>query len=123
MGWQVLSVTPYESSAFLLQFTSKFGKNIQQFDWALDKYDFSEFISQEMIDDYRNEYTPNKFRTEIEGEFISDSSFIFGEFKECIIEPEDKIPVYAGIDFGAGTGADSTVVTFFNKYRQVILIL
>ena len=114
--------TPMFTEGFFYNQFMKQSALIKQFDWSLDKYDFSEFISQEMIDDYKLEYTPNKFRTEILGEFISDSSFIFGEFKECIIEPEDKIPVYAGIDFAAGGGNDSTVVTFFNKYRQVINI-
>ena len=114
--------TPMFTEGFFYNQFMKQSALIKQFDWSLEKYDFSSFITKEMINDYRNEYTPNKFRTEIEGEFISDSSFIFGEFKECIIEPEDKVPVYAGIDFAAGGGNDSTVVTFFNKYRQVINI-
>lgn len=119
----VLAVsTPMFTEGWFYANYMKQSTKIQQFDWALDKYDFSEFITQEMIDDYKNEYTPNKFRTEILGQFISDSSFLFGEFKESIVKPDDEIPVYAGIDFGAGTGADSTVVTFFNKYRQVINI-
>jgi PBSX family phage terminase large subunit len=95
---------------------------IQQFDWSSSKYDFSKYISEDMIAEYKVEYTPAKFRTEILGEFISDSSFVFGNFKECIFIPTDYVPVYAGIDFGSGTGSDSTVVTFFNKYRQVIHI-
>ena len=114
--------TPCFTEGFFYNQWMKQSKNVYHFDWSSSKYDFSKYITAEMINDYRNEYTPNKFRTEIEGEFISDSSFIFGEFKECIIEPEDNIPVYAGIDFAAGGGNDSTVVTFFNKYRQVINI-
>ena len=114
--------TPMFTEGFFYNQFMKQSALIKQFDWSLEKYDFSSFITKEMIDDYKLEYTPNKFRTEILGEFISDSSFIFGEFKECIIEPEDKVPVYAGIDFAAGGGNDSTVVTFFNKYRQVINI-
>lgn len=114
--------TPMLAEGFFYNQYMKQSDKVTQFDWALDKYDFSEFITQEMINDYRNEYTPNKFRTEIVGEFISDSSFLFGDFKSCIIEPEDKIPIYMGIDFSAGTGNDSTVLTYMNKYRQIVKV-
>lgn len=118
----LLISTPMFSEGFFYNQYMKQSDRILQFDWALDKFDFSEFISAEMLADYKIEYTPQKYRTEIEGEFISDSSFVFGNFKECIFIPTDYTPVYAGIDFGTGTGSDSTVVTFFNKYRQVIHI-
>lgn len=112
--------TPMFTEGFFFKQWVKVSKKIFQFDWSYDKYDFSKYLSKEMYDEYLEEYTPNKFKTEILGEFISDSSFLFGEFKECIVEPEDKVPVYIGIDFGAGTGSDSTVITYFNQYRQVI---
>lgn len=114
--------TPMFSEGWYFNQYMKSSSKIKQFDWALDKYDFSEFIDEEMIEDYRNEYTPNGFKTEVLGEFITDSSFIFGDYKQCICEPIDKIPVYAGIDFAPGTGNDSTVIMYFNKYRQLIEI-
>ena len=114
--------TPMFTEGFFYNQFMKQSALIKQFDWSLEKYDFSSFITKEMIADYKLEYTPNKFRTEILGEFISDSSFLFGDFKECITKPEDKVPIYAGIDFAPGGGNDSTVVTFLNKYRQVIEI-
>lgn len=116
-----VSTPMFTEGWFYKQYMKNSNRTIQ-FDWAWDKYNFENYLSKELYDEYKTEYTPNKFRTEILGEFISDSSFLFGEFKESIIKPDDEIPVYAGIDFGAGTGADSTVVTFFNKYRQVINI-
>lgn len=112
--------TPAFASGFFYNQWIKEGNNIYHFDWSSSNYDFSKYITKEMIDDYRNEYTPNKFKTEIEGEFITDSSFIFGEYKQCICEPIDKVPIYAGIDFAPGTGSDSTVIMYFNKYRQVV---
>ena len=75
-----------------------------------------------MIEDYRQSYTPQRFKTEILGEFIKDESFVFGNFKDCITEPDDMVPVYAGIDFATGNGNDSTVVTFLNKDRQIVKI-
>ena len=118
----LVTSTPCFAEGWFYNQYIKESSNILQFDWSSDKYDFSKYISEEMIEEYRQEYTPQKFKTEILGEFISDSGFVFQNFKDCIIEPEDKIPVYAGIDFGAGGGNDSTVVIFFNKYRQVINI-
>lgn len=116
-----VSTPMFTEGWFYTQYMKNSSRTIQ-FDWAWDKYNFENYLSKELYDEYKTEYTPNKFRTEILGEFISDSSFLFGEFKECVVKPDDEIPVYAGIDFGVGTGADSTVVTFFNKYRQVINI-
>lgn len=119
----VLAVsTPMFTEGWFYNQWMKTSRRITQFDWAWEKYNFENYLSKELFDEYKTEYTPNKFRTEILGEFISDSSFLFGECKQCIIKPVDEIPVYAGVDFGAGTGNDSTVVTFFNKYRQVISI-
>lgn len=114
--------TPCFTEGFFYNQYVKQSPTIQQFDWALDKYDFSEFLSPEMLADYQLEYTPQKFRTEIEGEFISDSGFVFQNFRDCIFIPTDYTPMYAGVDFGTGSGSDSTVITFFNKYKQVIEI-
>lgn len=114
--------TPMFSEGWFFKQYVKESPTVIQYDWALDKYDFSEFISEEMIEEYRQEYTPQKFKTEILGEFISDSSFVFGEFKQCLIKPEDEVPVYLGIDFSAGAGSDSTVLTYMNQYRQVVKI-
>ena len=117
----LISSPAFASGYFYEQYHSD-NAVVSRYDWALDKYDMSEYISPEMIEDYRQSYTPQRFKTEILGEFIKDESFVFGNFKECIMEPDDLVPVYAGIDFATGNGNDSTVVTFLNKSKQVIKI-
>lgn len=118
----ILVSTPCFTEGFFYMQWMSTEKNTYHFDWSDTKYDFSNYITQELLDEYQREYTPNKFKTEILGEFISDSSYLFGNYKECIVDPVDKVPVYAGIDFSAGAGADSTVITYFNKYKEVVEI-
>lgn len=98
-------------------------ENVISIDWCNEKYDYSEFITPEQIEYYRSIYAPLKFKCEIIGEFISDKSFVFGDFTKCIKLPgeiKDEIPVYAGIDWGTGIGNDSTVVTIMNSYGDVL---
>ena len=69
---------------------------------------------------YKNKYTRQKFLTEIMGEFIEAMSEVFGNFKACVVTPEDMKPVYGGLDFGAATGSDETCLTLMNKDRQIV---
>ena len=100
--------------------------NVYSFDWTdNEKYDFSEFITEDQIEYYRKVYAPMKFQTEIMGQFISDKSFVFGNFLSCVVNNEDiddKIPVFAGIDWATGSGNDSTVVTVMNVNGDVLNI-
>lgn len=94
------------------------------FDWSdTEKYDFTEFITDEQIEEFRKMYAPMKFSTEILGQFVSDKSFVFGNILSCVkdIEDiEDKIPMYVGIDFATGIGNDSTVMTTMNSNGDVL---
>lgn len=117
----LLSTPAFASGYFYEQYHSE-NEIVSRYDWALDRYDMSEYISPEMIEDYRQSYTPQRFKTEILGEFITDESFVFGNFRECIETPDNMVPIYAGIDFASGNGNDSTVVTFLNKQNQVVKI-
>ena len=100
--------------------------NVISLDWCDDEmYDFSEFITTEQIEYYRKIYAPLRFQCEIMGQFISDKSFVFGNFTECVKDYddiEDKIPIYAGIDWATGVGNDSTVVTTMNSNGDVLHI-
>lgn len=116
-----ISTPMFEDSWFFRQYMSC-NSNIKTFDWSLDKYDMSKYLSKELLEEYRAEYTPMKFKTEILGDFITEMSFIFGNFRECVVEPIINVPVYAGIDWGSGSNGDSTVVTFFNELKEVVSI-
>lgn len=91
-----------------------------QYDWRLDRYDMSDYISKEQLEEYKKDYTPMKYLTEILGDFCTEHSFVFGDYTKCIRQPLDMVPVYAGLDFGNGTGNDSTVLVMMNKNKEVV---
>lgn len=81
------------------------------YNWSL--YDTSKYLSAEKLEQYRNNLSPLKFKSEYLGEFISEGSYIFGDLSYCVKESSDSA-VYAGIDWGAGNGGDFTVLTLMN---------
>ena len=85
-------------------------------------YDLSYFISEEQREEYRKILSPQAFRTEIDGEFMDSTSGVFGDYQSIYAEPEDKDPVYCGIDFSVSVGGDDTVLTGFNKSKQQCLL-
>ena len=85
-------------------------------------YDLSYFISEEQREEYRKILSPQAFRTEIDGEFMDCTSGVFGDYQSIYAEPEDKDPVWCGIDFSVSVGGDDTVLTGFNKSKQQCLL-
>lgn len=85
-------------------------------------YDLSYFISEEQREEYRKILSPQAFRTEIDGEFMDSTSGVFGDYQSIYAEPEDKEPVWCGIDFSVSVGGDDTVLTGFNKSKQQCLL-
>lgn len=85
-------------------------------------YDLSYFISEEQREEYRKILSPQAFRTEIDGEFLESNSGVFGDYQSVMTDPEDKDPVWVGIDFSVSVGGDDTVLTGFNKNKQQCLL-
>ena len=85
-------------------------------------YDLSYFISEDQREEYRKILSPQAFRTEIDGEFMDSTSGVFGDYQSIYAEPEDKEPVWCGIDFSVSVGGDDTVLTGFNKEKQQCLL-
>ena len=85
-------------------------------------YDLSYFISEEQREEYRKILSPQAFRTEIDGEFLESNSGVFGDYQSIMTDPEDKDPVWCGIDFSVSVGGDDTVLTGFNKNKQQCLL-
>ena len=85
-------------------------------------YDLSYFISEDQREEYRKILSPQAFRTEIDGEFMDSTSGVFGDYQSIYVKPEDKDPVYCGIDFSVSVGGDDTVLSGFNKSKQQCLL-
>lgn len=85
-------------------------------------YDLSYFITEEQREEYRKILSPQAFRTEIDGEFMDSTSGVFGDYQSIYAEPDDRDPVWCGIDFSVSVGGDDTVLTGFNKSKQQCLL-
>lgn len=96
--------------------------SVQTFEWYLDKYDMSDFITDEQFKFYKRTYSNQQFQAEILGKFVKDKSFVFGDFTKCIKVPTNKEVEYMGIDWATGNGGDSTVVTMMNSECEVVKI-
>lgn len=89
------------------------------FDWS--EYDTSKFLSPEKLEYYRKTVSPNKFKSEYLGEFITDGSYVFGNIRPCVREC-NGIPKYGGIDWGTGNDGDYTVITLMDEKGNVIKV-
>ena len=109
----IISTPLFMSGEYYNLYTSN-SPLIETFDWS--KYDTSKYLSNEKLEYYKQTINPLKFRSEYLGEFISEGSYIFGDFLKCIKDGEE--PYYGGIDWGAG-GGDYTVLTLMDKKGNV----
>ena len=89
-----------------------------------NKYDTSELLSKERLEEYRKLLPKGQFLTEYMGEFLDSQSIVFGDFKNCIGSGEIKPykDIYIGIDWSAGVGSDYTVMTGVNERNEQVFI-
>lgn len=101
-------------------------ENIKTFDWSKHP-EISRFLTEEKKALFKQTMSPQKYRTEIEGEFLTDDGLLFRNLENCINDnPEDTDVVYMGIDFGTGTSnnddSDYTVLSVFNDRGEMLKI-
>lgn len=101
-------------------------ENIRTFDWSTEP-EIDRFLTAERKALYKQTMSRQKYRTEIEGEFLTDDGLLFQNIDNCIIDtPEDTDVVYMGIDFATGTpnddDSDYTVLSVFNNRGQMLKI-
>lgn len=119
-----ISTPLFESGFFYEKYIEGLTENdfVQSFDWGENsKYDFSALISPAKLEYYRKTLAPLKFRSEYLGEFLTDKSFVFGDFS-LRYGVSNKPPVYAGLDFATGNNEkdDYTCLTFMDEDRKVV---
>lgn len=96
--------------------------SVKSFDW--NGYPDSErFITEEQKALYKSTMSPQKYRTEIDGEFLEEGGLLFNGFDKCILADDAEIDeLFIGIDFASGKGGDYTVLSALNKFgNQVVL--
>lgn len=89
-------------------------------DWC--SYDLSGVLTPEIKAKFKKIFTPQRYRTEVLGEFMANLSAVFGDFSKAIEDAPDMSmgADTFGIDWGAGVGGDYTAVSIFNKRKQMI---
>lgn len=92
-------------------------EKVKSYDW--NNYNTSKYLTDENLEFYRKTLTQTKFQTDYLGLFITEGSFVFGNFEKCINLHQAGKPIYAGIDWGTGTGDDSTVITLLDEQGNV----
>ena len=85
----------------------------KSYDWT--KYDTSALLSEEQLEQYRQQLPKNQFKSEYLGEFLDTEGMVFSGFRECMGVAEKGSKLYVGIDFGAGGGNDYTVLSAINE--------
>lgn len=85
---------------------------VKSYDWST--YDTSIFLSKEKLEYYRKTISPLKFKSEYLGEFITEGSYVFGEFGKSVGSFSTGIPIYGGIDWANGGENDYSVLTLLD---------
>lgn len=123
---QLLTVsTPrFKTGTFYDLFMDGLDKEIQDVH-SLDicNYDTSDMISESRLAYYRKTLPRIKYKMFYDGEFVDGDGEVFQEFGKCIGTPTQKDyndEVTIGIDWGAATGNDSTVMTAITNNNVVL---
>lgn len=116
--------TPFRKDGFFYRYyllgVSK-EKNTVSIDWST--YDTSALLNEEQKKVYRTVLTKNQYLTEIEGEFIDGDGMVFTNILDNVgTYRTDYNRLYAGIDFGTGKEGDSTSISIFNEYGEMVYI-
>ena len=88
-------------------------------------YDTSVLLSHEKLEMYRNSVSPQIFRSDYLGEFLTESSEIFGDLKKLCkgVVHQSRVKVMgvdwstAGID--SGKDPDETAISVMNEFREL----
>lgn len=86
---------------------------VKSYDWST--YDTSKYLSEEKLEYYRERLSPLRFKSEYEGEFIAEGSYVMGDVKSVIGERSKKQPLYGGLDWGNGGGNDFSVLVLLDE--------
>lgn len=121
----VIVSTPYHKAGFFYTLYTKGlenGSKVLSYDWASSRYDTSDLLPPEKLEEYRKSMPIQKYRTEYLGEFLDAEGGVFGDFSGIVSNDYDKTVTncYFGIDWGSGQGQDETAISIFNSDRQMI---
>lgn len=114
-----ISTPRFTSDRFYYEFTTP-APNKKILDW--NDWDTSVFLSKDRLEEYRKKLTPNKFKSEYLGQFITEDGLLFRNLNKCTKDIQSKEVKYIGIDWATGNNGDYTAIVGFNDDREVTLL-
>ena len=84
------------------------GSTTKSYNWSL--YDTSKYLPLEKLEYYRSTLSPLRFRSEYEGEFIKEGSYVMGDINSVIGQYSTSPSIFGGIDWGNGGENDWSVL-------------
>ena len=119
----IIASTPFTEDGYYYEMymigMSGENPNVKSFDWA-NKPEISRFLTEDRKKFYKQTMSPQKYRTEVEGEFLANDGLLFVGLGNCIGVAKDSKIVYLGIDFASGNNGDYTVLTAINGNGQMV---
>ena len=115
----IISTPLFTSGYFYEEYISE-GLNKLVLDW--NDYDTSCFLSATKLEEYRRRLSPNKFKSEYLGQFITENGLLFTNLQNCIGEAKNTKEIYIGIDFATGSGSDYTSIAGINQDGEQVFI-
>lgn len=112
--------TPLFTSGYFYEEYISTGNNKLVLNW--NNYDTSEFLSATRLEEYRQKLSPNKFKSEYLGQFITENGLLFNNLQNCIGTPSNEDKIYIGIDFATGSGSDYTAICGINQDGEQVFI-
>lgn len=115
----MISTPLFSSGRFYEEYISE-GLNKLVLDW--NDYDTSCFLSATKLEEYRRRLSPNKFKSEYLGQFITENGLLFNNLQNCIGEAKNTKEIFIGIDFATGSGSDYTSIVGINQDGEQVFI-
>ena len=93
---------------------------VKSYDWST--YDTSKYLSEEKLEYYRERLSPLRFKSEYEGEFIAEGSYVMGDIMGVVGGYSSSQPQFGGLDWGNGGENDFSVLVLLDENAKVTAI-
>ena len=121
----IVSTPLFKSGVFYDFYNNGINETTGFYSYDICDYDTSVLLSPEKLEIYRQSVSPQIFRSDYLGEFLTESSEIFGDLKKLCkgVIHQSKVKVMgvdwstAGID--SGKNPDETALAIMNEYREL----
>lgn len=118
----IISTPLFMSGAYYEKYMEGLGGTgiVKSYDWSA--YDTSKYLPDEKLEYYRERLSPLRFRSEYEGEFIAEGSYVMGDVMGVVGDYSQERSVFGGLDWGNGGENDYSVLILLDENAHVTAI-